>query len=55
LRGEAENERMHLMTFIEIAKPNALGRWMVLVAQAVFWNLFFIMGVFSKACAPHCG
>ena len=24
LLSEAENERMHLMTFIEIAKPNAL-------------------------------
>jgi ubiquinol oxidase len=36
---------MHLMTFIEIAKPNALERFLVLVAQAVFWNLFFIIYV----------
>ncbi|MEI6550762.1 MAG: alternative oxidase [Betaproteobacteria bacterium] len=45
LLSEAENERMHLMTFIEIAKPNALERFLVLVAQAVFWNLFFIIYV----------
>lgn len=46
LLSEAENERMHLMTFIEIAKPNALERFLVLLAQAVFWNLFFIIYVF---------
>ena len=45
LLSEAENERMHLMTFIEIAKPNAVERFLVLVAQAVFWNLFFIIYV----------
>ena len=31
LMDEAENERMHLMTFIEIAKPNLLERWLVLL------------------------
>ena len=51
LLGEAENERMHLMTFIEIAKPNALERLLVLVAQAVFWNLFFIIYVFFPRTA----
>ena len=45
LLSEAENERMHLMTFIEIAKPNAVERFLVLVAQAIFWNLFFIIYV----------
>ena len=45
LLSEAENERMHLMTFIEIAKPNAFERLLVLVAQAIFWNLFFIIYV----------
>jgi ubiquinol oxidase len=45
LLSEAENERMHLMTFIEIAKPNAVERLLVLVAQAIFWNLFFIIYV----------
>ena len=30
LLDEAENERMHLMIFIEIAKPNMLERWMII-------------------------
>ena len=38
--AEAENERMHLMFFIEIAKPNFFERLIVLSAQIVF-GLFF--------------
>ena len=49
LLDEAENERMHLMTFIEIAKPNAFERFLVLIAQAIFWNVFFVIYVFSHA------
>ena len=45
LLAEAENERMHLMTFIEIAKPNMFERYLVLIAQAIFWNFFFIIYV----------
>jgi ubiquinol oxidase len=51
LLAEAENERMHLMTFIEIAKPNALERYLVLFAQAIFWNVFFIIYVFFPRTA----
>ena len=51
LLSEAENERMHLMTFIEIAQPNALERLLVLIAQAIFWNLFFIIYVFFPRTA----
>ena len=51
LLSEAENERMHLMTFIEIAKPNALERLLVLIAQAIFWNLFFVIYVFFPRTA----
>ena len=36
LLDEAENERMHLMTFIEIAQPNWLERAVILVAQFGF-------------------
>ena len=36
MNQEAENERMHLMTFIEIAKPNWLERSLILIAQIVF-------------------
>ena len=45
LLEEAENERMHLMTFIEIAKPNWFERALVLLAQAVFWHLYFVIYV----------
>jgi len=51
LLAEAENERMHLMTFIEIAKPNWLERYLVLFAQAVFWNVFFVIYVFFPRTA----
>ena len=51
LLDEAENERMHLMTFIEIAKPNAFERILVLIAQAIFWNMFFLIYVFFPRTA----
>jgi len=51
LLAEAENERMHLMTFIEIAKPNAFERYLVLFAQAIFWNVFFVIYVFFPRTA----
>ena len=38
---EAENERMHLMFFIEIAKPNSIERFVVLSAQVIF-GLFYL-------------
>ena len=41
LLEEAENERMHLMTFIQIAQPSLFERLLVLLAQGVFYNLFF--------------
>jgi ubiquinol oxidase len=42
LLAEAENERMHLMFFIEIAKPNWFERWLVLIAQFTF-SLFYLV------------
>ncbi len=45
LLGEAENERMHLMTFIEISKPTAFERAIVLMAQLIFWHLYFLIYV----------
>ena len=41
LLDEAENERMHLMTFMHIAKPSRLERFLVLITQGVFYNFFF--------------
>ena len=51
LLDEAENERMHLMTFVHIAKPSALERWMVLLAQGIFYNFFFLLYVVSSRTA----
>lgn len=51
LLEEAENERMHLMTFIEIAKPNWLERLIVLFAQFVFWHMYFFIYVFFPRTA----
>ena len=43
--AEAENERMHLMFFIEIAKPNWFERYLVLLAQLIFMIFYFIIYV----------
>ena len=44
--AEAENERMHLMFFIEIAKPNIFERFLVIAAQAVFMAFYLFMYIF---------
>lgn len=51
LMDEAENERMHLMTFVEIAKPSWLERMLVLVAQAMFFGFFLCLYVISSRTA----
>ena len=51
LLDEAENERMHLMTFIHIAKPTRLERWMIILAQGIFYNLFFMLYLLSARTA----
>jgi ubiquinol oxidase len=51
LMDEAENERMHLLTFIEIAKPTRFERWLVILAQGIFYNLFFLLYLISPRTA----
>ena len=51
LLAEAENERMHLMFFIEIAKPNVFERLLILIAQGIFWNFYFLLYVFFPRTA----
>jgi ubiquinol oxidase len=51
LLEEAENERMHLMIFIEIAKPNWFERMIILFAQFVFWHFYFVLYVFFPKVA----
>ena len=51
LLEEAENERMHLLTFIQIAKPSGFERLIVIIAQGVFYNLFFLLYLCSSRIA----
>ncbi|MDX1573688.1 MAG: alternative oxidase [Methylophaga sp.] len=51
LLDEAENERMHLLTFIHIAKPSWFERLIVIIAQGVFYNLFFVLYLISSRVA----
>ena len=51
LMEEAENERMHLMTFIQIAKPTLFERWVVLGVQWVFYLAFFGLYLVSPRTA----
>jgi ubiquinol oxidase len=51
LLDEAENERMHLMTFIEITKPTLFERALVLIVQALFYNAFFLLYLVSPRTA----
>ena len=49
--AEAENERMHLMFFIEIAQPNWFERLLVLVAQGVFFVFYLALYLISNRTA----
>jgi len=51
LMEEAENERMHLMTFIEIAQPTLFERLVILLAQWVFLVLYSLLYLISSRTA----
>lgn len=51
LMEEAENERMHLMTFIEVAKPTVFERFVVMAVQWVFYVAFFLLYLASPRTA----
>ena len=51
LMEEAENERMHLMTFIEIAKPTWFERMVILGVQGVFLVGFSVLYLLSRRTA----
>ena len=51
LLEEAENERMHLMTFIQVAKPTSLERFIIIVAQFLFIILYSIIYLVSQRTA----
>jgi len=51
LLDEAENERMHLMTFINIAQPTLFERFLIMFAQFVFIVFYLIVYVISPRTA----
>lgn len=51
LMDEAENERMHLMTFIEISKPTWFERAVIIGVQWVFYLFFFGLYLVSAKTA----
>lgn len=56
LLEDAENERMHLMTFMTLRQPSIAFRAMVLGAQGVFSNIFFLSYLMSpRTCHRFVG
>ena len=51
LLEEADNERMHLMTFIAIAKPSGFERFIILAGQFIFGAFYTILYIFFKRTA----
>ncbi|XP_072963898.1 ubiquinol oxidase 2, mitochondrial-like [Typha angustifolia] len=51
LLEEAENERMHLMTFMEVSQPRWYERALVFTVQGVFFNAYFIAYLLSPKLA----
>jgi ubiquinol oxidase len=51
LMEEAENERMHLMTFIEVARPTGLERLLILLVQWAFYLGYFLLYLASRRTA----
>ena len=51
LLDEAANERMHLMTFIEIAKPTIIERAIIMVAQFIFIVMYLFIYIISSRTA----
>ena len=51
LLDEAANERMHLMTFIKIAKPTFIERLIIMIAQFIFILMYLIIYLISPKTA----
>ena len=51
LLDEAENERMHLMTFINIAQPTMFERFLIMFAQFIFIVLYLFIYLISPRTA----
>ena len=51
LLDEAANERMHLMTFIQIAKPTLIERIIIMITQFIFILMYLIIYISSQRTA----
>jgi ubiquinol oxidase len=51
LLDEAENERMHLMTFVNIAQPTLFERFLIMTAQFIFIILYLLIYIPSPRTA----
>lgn len=49
--AEAENERMHLVFFIELVRPTLFERLLIVLAQFVFWHYYMLMYIVSPRLA----
>ena len=43
LLAEAENERKHLMFFMEVVHPSYLERVIIVIAQLIFWHYYLVL------------
>lgn len=51
LIAEADNERMHLMTFIKIAQPSGFERFLIMMTQLIFYNFYFFLYLLAPRTA----
>lgn len=51
LLAEAENERVHLIVYSEIAKPTAFERFLIVVVQFAFYHIYFLLYLISPRTA----
>ena len=49
--AEAENERKHLMFFMEVVKPTKLERGLIVLAQLIFWHYYLVMYLLAPRTA----
>lgn len=51
LLNEAENERMHLLIYSEVAHPNRIERFLIIIVQFFFSILYFVLYLLSPRTA----
>jgi ubiquinol oxidase len=51
MMDEAENQRTHLMAFVQVARPTWPERILILFAQGIVYNLHFLIYLISPATA----